>query len=803
MANRASYAAAGALLLGVLASSSCGGRGVRLGGGSGGNGNLFQAGALTGTVRLDELTRGRGTHTYTIHTPIGMAPLGASGAYSVNGFVNSQTPALIVDETGAVRSFAFIDKSGTVVDNALVAKSLAVFAAKAYAFPPELRQVFWRNLGDAPEVDALRANLAALGGHLDGGSEAVRAAADTHIGALVQRLASEGRMRIEPPDGRSGVEVLQQGLNDIIGVNHYRRRAHAFVERIGVTFEGGATEPRQDPVAEFALDPISNPASLNALLADIGTMLGDGNSAFTGNIAWVPTQSEPLHLEVVPSNAIATKYRVVVVGPGRPSTVANFSPAMQEMMDKKISDTILLDFVVPTMMAAAGPLMQKTAGATDESLIRFTEWLTVTLKDFLSAAIAQPSIRAKFESGDFAGGAHDIVSLLMTSEATSTLRTEVFRRMILAFAPNADEEVVNQFLGKMGEFLLAADLVLQGADFAMIGAHIAQSKTAEEFVVDVTKARVKLNPPAATLSPLNEVSLHATVPDATGEEAPLITYRFTLSNPGAVMLKNPVNGQLGSEMGSSTGEMIVASQNHQTGTFTVVVEAIVDRPGTQDDVSLGTAETVVTVVNDKAVLRPAMASVRPGGTLTLECTINNPRPGAQYMLKWSCTNTAGSIPASGDLTSRRTAMYTAGSSTGADEVSVEVFQQGEGGLVRIGSAKSGIRVEDEPTILPATYHREVITPYVAGAFVTFAEPARPGSYRLVGVGGNDFAYFGSRIEISGGRRVLDFFGAPYDLGEGTLGFGLSAGSSANPANDYFGWFDARFSGFSFYVVVTR
>jgi hypothetical protein len=169
------------------------------------------------------------------------------------------------------------------------------------------------------------------------------------------------------------------------------------------------------------------------------------------------------------------------------------------------------------------------------------------------------------------------------------------------------------------------------------------------------------------------------------------------------------------------------------------------------------------------------------------------------MFVWSGTNKFGSIDRGMQMTALNAATYTSSGGAGSDQVTVNVFQQGSSGVVRIGQATATVLVEDEPTILPATYKATVVD-FSCYGVVSFAKPAGFTSFTLIGEGGYDVAYYADKIRLGG--TPLQLIDGTLDLGSGTLGWALSSGSSSTPG-DFIPWMDARFGGFSFYVQASR
>lgn len=770
----------------------------------GGDVNPFVMGPITGQVARSELEGPGAPLALTLLTPYGRSPVGPDGSYAVTGFVNGPTPAMVVDADGTPRTFAFVAPSGGRIDNALAAKSLALVASKGMFLLPEVRARYWSNLGSAPEVGQAAGDLAGLGGHLAGDPAATQAVFRLRIGTLVARLGQvvAPQMRVTPPDGRSGITVLQQGLDDIVVVNAFRRRAHAFVERVAIVRADDSEEVRQDAIADFPVASVAVPSSLSAAVADAGTVLGDSNSAFTGNVAYVDTSTAPLHLDLLPADAKRTTYRVVAVGPGATlGTVANLTPAMESRLSTLWAETIGLDVLIPLFMNLAGPMLNKNLETQGILNAAEREQALILVMDMARLLLLTPTVAAAVEAGDIQNAISQCINTAMTSAGFASMRNQVITHLILSMAPNADADVVADFMKGLGKLLQWLDYGLQGADWVAIAAGIAKSSRYEEFLVDVTKVRVRLSPQAAKISVKGRETFTATVPDATGSEAPLVTYRFRLtSGTAGLRLENPTNGQTGTELGSSTGTMVVESFNHTVTTGALEVEAIVDDAGTANDYSLGTAHAVIHVVDDKAVLSPAKSSIRPDGSQPLRVRITNPDPGSQYMFRWSCTDGVGSIDVGTDTTSRSWVTYTSSGPLGSDTISVRLLQHGPGGLVEIGRSSATVLVEEEPTIVPATYRAMLNGLGGCYAIVSFARPAGFTSFRLVGVGGYDYAYWGESIVLGGGEQIPA--SSAIDLGAGNLGWGLSAGGSANPA-EYIPWMDSRFGGFSFYVEASR
>lgn len=762
----------------------------------------YKIGMTTGRLQRSELESRGGP--FAIMTPLGQADVGADGSYSVLGFVNSPTPAMILNGAKEVVSFAFMEPSGTVFDNALAAKSLAMMASKGMFLQVAVRWNYWKNLGTAPEVIALADDLRAMGGHFAGGPEETRARVTTRIGALVKRLrAGPKALRITPADGKGGVEVLQQGLNEIVVVNHFRRRADAFVERIGVTLEDGTEETRQDTITNFPILPVTVPTSVAAAVADAGTVLGDQNSAFSGSVSFIDTVTAPLQVMLVPATAKMTTYRVVVTGPGAVAgSVANITQEMKDHNSLRWMETFAVDVALPLLMNLIGPMLNSAPDKFWVSLNPNQQQQVINaLKDLATQMYTLPTVQTQLAAGDIQGALSTSINAVLTSGAFASLRNEAILKLATFFIPNVDLAATGRWvdLNRINKTMQFIDYLLQGADWAAVAYGIGASAQYEEFVVDVLKTRVKLTPQAAKVSIKGSEAFQATVPDATGSEAPLVTYKFKLtSGTNMVQLKNAVNGMLGTELGSSNGAMIVESMNNMVGTAGLEVEAILVSPGSER--SLGKAYATIRVVNDKAVLSPAKSSIRSRETKVLAVRINNARPESIYMFSWSSSNRVGSIDRTEQRTSRNTVTYTSSGPNGNDVVTVKVYQQGPGGFVRIGEASATVLVETEPTIIDAAYKWEIHNTECY-AIVTFTKPPGFTSFRLVGEGGYDFAYYADHIDL-GAPPAQALGDGAINLTGSTFGWGLSSGSSRNPA-EFVPWMDARFGGFSFYVVATK
>lgn len=784
---------------------------------SGGGADLLKTGLVSGQFALTDLTRSRAaTTSYKITTPLGSSPIGADGSFSVKSITTSPTPAIVTDNTGAVVSFAYIDSTNRNITNADVARSMSMLSLRAKNLDPTLRKRLWTSLKSATEVSALSSSFASLGGHLTGAQADLINRQSTHLQPIVNSLKGSGNRGIvvDPAEGGSGVSVLQTGLNQAYAQNSARRRTWVFVDRIEVKAADGTVSPRMDSITDFALGQVSNPQNINSALADAGTVLGDqyagGNPAYTGNVAWVPVQSAPLTLEVLPSDAIYTKYRFMVVGPG--STKNAPASLREEWKAKRTSllvESFVMDLMLPWISLATGPLGEKALGADKLTDPRFVLALS-GLKDVVNAAIATPSINAQIDSGDYAGAWQSLMNYALGSEAFGRARDQIatylFAQAMEAAGENFDDAVFGDFMKSIGGLMSKVDLALQGFDTAVVVKNWATADAYLPFNVTVTNAKVKLSPQSAKLSFKSTVDLQATVPDATGDEAPYIQYNFTMTGQNSQYFTNITSGANGTSMSSSNGAVRVTSPDRQTATIDVTVEAIVKKPG-EADRSLGKANAKVKVVNDKAVLYPAKSSIKPNASQNFEVRVNNVGATSQYMFKWKTTGTVGKLSSTtSEPSANPNATYTANGSTGQDTVTVDVYQQSDQGLVFLTTAKATIKVEEEPLIIPATYSPIISdTGYGCLAVVQFTPIPGYTKYALYGEGGFDANYYGESILVtSGAKSILSNGAGDVNLG-GNLGWGLSGASGAQPGpwDSYLKWFDGRFKAFSFYVVASK
>jgi hypothetical protein len=313
-----------------------------------------------------------------------------------------------------------------------------------------------------------------------------------------------------------------------------------------------------------------------------------------------------------------------------------------------------------------------------------------------------------------------------------------------------------------------------------------------------------LTPPHGQVSVTQSLELNASVPNATGEEAPLITYHWTLSGMSGVQFNS--GSQQGADITSSSGTVQFVSLNNQTGTAEVEVEAILHGNG-NETTSLGTATSTIDVVNDRAVLTPARSSIQPGTTQTLIARITNPRPNARYQFKWHSSRRVGSLSTPEDiLTSQEIVTYISDGSVGSDDITIDAYENGPSGPVRIGSSSATVLVETEPTVIPARYSAFSAGADGRGKVIALVKAPRvqgATGYRLVGTGGYDYAYFGGSINFA----ISPFNNEPqWGLIEpsGEVWVGLSGWDGPESGiPGAIGWMDSRFSGFSFYVEVTR
>lgn len=670
---------------------------VGCGGHSGGTGSTGGSGTL-----------GRAPHSGTVVLPagssvalsdlravssVGEAPVAADGKFAVPGYSGGPQVVFAVDGSGTPMLCGFVGDSETRIDARSTAEALAYFILGGYRLPAPLRTELRRRIAGNAALDPAVATIETrflADPHAFG-------AVDSEIVDALDRacrtlsMGTSGHL-ILPTETQSGIEVQSVDLEKVRIANYYRRRAHAYLDRVSYKTSDGMEHPSAAPIGEVDVSPTVGVSSVVGALSDL----------IVGNSAYNPVYSDPLGAPVTPTDAVSTKYQVTVVGPG--GQLGEIESLPQDRRDAQrliVQKTLIVDLLLPLILNVAIPA---NASALD-SMLEYTNGSTILYSFIVALTQAVPSIWDHAWTGEFGQVVWDIVALIADDASVKVLVVDLISQIITHYNGLFWGATFENGAVIISKFVTGANMALTLLDSSAQLADIARSKQAATWDVVSNKSRVLLSPPHSLIDTKSSVDLTATIPDASGSGASF-TYHWKVLNQSAVGISDGLHS--GNEFDSSSNKVTAMPTWYgASGTDAIEVEAF-EIVGSERR-SVGKAQATVEVREASPFLAPEHISLRRNGSFTLQAGM---RPGlaeqSVYHYKWSVGGTAATF---GGATTKETGTGTvtldAKSSVGTDTVTVEVFLIDRGKRTSLGTATADVVVEDEPSYIYGTVKGKV------------------------------------------------------------------------------------------------
>lgn len=676
--------------------------------------------------------------TLRVQTGIADVPVAPNGAFTASALPGGVQVAVAEAPSGAPLLFGWFDAAHRTLNARTTAEMMVYFDVGGYTLPEVARREALRQFLGTFDLNALVAAIsAAIGGTGAAASLDTPAIRQARLEVLERFRAAAAMPRgiIIDPAGveQSGVFVDQVGLNNITITNHRRRRIAAFVDRVSYVQKGVAgANPSPAAGAPIVLGAVESATSV----------IGTGVDILFGTMAWEPVVSEPQPVPLAPADAVATRYRVTVVGPGLRNPAVTLTAMQRDAQRRAALETLILEAVIPLLdqvLQADNALQSRGTGGDVTSAVSTIVELLPT--EALEAAVAGDLQKALIETWGVlldAGPAQDLLlNALMTMIASKGVPQDV----ILAKAKS------------WGKALGIVEAIATFGDLYFVVDHSASAQDAVTWDVNVAEAQVRLNPPTALIPNVDLALFHATVLDATdGGPAPVFRYRW--STTGTV-------GQICAQFaGCSTS--IPASSRDVVSYFpdaskegTDEVQVVVYYVENGQEHVIGEATAQVTTYAPKVEIAPQQSSIDYDEQVQLTATVDaRLQDGGVLRYRWATAGSLGSFlfGETDTETDNNFITYTATQHVeGTETVTVTVTSTKNGVTRTLGSATATILVEHEqPTVIFGSWTtqgpvgldpgRSCVTAYIA---VPLIDGAR--SYQVRAYGFNDTAHWGQQI----------------------------------------------------------
>lgn len=539
-----------------------------------------------------------GVDAATVLDAVDDTSVAGDGCFTLRTFASGPQLAIALSSAGDPVAMGWLSPDRPVLDARSTAEALAFHAIGGSTAPPALVASVLDQLADStlvdPVADAVADALAAdPAGFRDTPPDLASALTQAAVGLLDPKggaataaTATSRLHLVNPSDEQSGIRLNTViSDRDITFQNTYRRSAYAYIERVSV-FDDEGEHPSPAKIAELEIPSVQ---ALQGGLGTIGQILAatqqPGGLEGSQDVAYVPRDAGTIRLDNL-EGYTKTRYRVVVVGPGR-------SPGAEaELTDEQRTKQIEVErtFVVKELILPM--VLQMLVPASDANDYLDSAFGAGAVQDLISVFTSlAPTVWDKAAAGDMKGALRAAYDGIVSS---NTLRDQIFAVIadhFTDFRSAATEAGAGRAMGIASKFAAvsgALDAVLGAGDVLAVAGAVGASDQANVWTVDIADTRVRLDPPAGSVAFDGRLLLTTHIPSA-GEDA---AFEYRYSTPGNFgALDDGLHQGIAFTTTSATVTYVAGSE---AGTDEVRVEVFAIRLSERDPVGEATATVEVT-----------------------------------------------------------------------------------------------------------------------------------------------------------------------------------------------------------------
>lgn len=309
---------------------------------------------------------------------------------------------------------------------------------------------------------------------------------------------------VDNNDIRSGLQVAQGEVGNIIISNYYRRRAHAF-------FYKTKYKPKGSEAFRTILSNIGTDTDADRDMAVEGSsgatsMSGTAIKLINGKgMDFAVAHTGPINMELEEHEDEAV-YQVHIVGVGNSGSTK--TRAEHDKKERLIIETFALDFVMPLIGSTIGALGEEQKGDFVSAVDKFVK--------------AAPVVYDALNSGDFKKGVLSVFEAA-NAEALNYL-LEGIGEILYEKAGQKNKDYLDR--AKNIPVLKVTDGILQGLDWGLITGYILASKQMESWEITVRKSQVRLEPKEAKTIPFAQVRLNAIAKNIEESQKSGLSYKW-------------------------------------------------------------------------------------------------------------------------------------------------------------------------------------------------------------------------------------------------------------------------------------
>lgn len=527
----------------------------------------------------------------------------ADGTAAMLALDDAPQMAYLLGPQGELLLMGWLGDGASRIDVRSTAEALLYLVSRVDQQQPALRIALRDALRQLDFVEPVAAQVAAGFGPVGLSSDnaalmqALQAAAAQMLPRPAAAPAMAGIKRpadlhLPSPGPRSGIElVADAAFNTVVIRNHFRRRAWAWVERVGhVDSAGGAvTLPTPQPMAPVEGFDISATTALsldNLVIAAGDLLLGlVGRIGLLGDYAygtapWSAVDAPPFYLPLDPTDARQTDYRVRVIGPG-----AGDSGALDDAEGTKLGEllaaTLFDDILTPIVSTFFLPAIGKKAGEAFQSSVAGL-FAVAFAKDLAKIEVQRqylPNTVRALRKGDYNTAVFEFCREFFTSDVWGKILEEGLKAAVNTFTSTTHElrdpngqliganlvteaaqraDAVKSMARAMGKLSVIKEVIEKGAlalDLIAIAKDLSGSSVKESFDASAAALRVTLTPKTAQMLPPGSgiQNFTATLASNTGgETTDPSAYTYEWACDGAVGEINDGGNNIGAHFTSTS-----------------------------------------------------------------------------------------------------------------------------------------------------------------------------------------------------------------------------------------------------------
>lgn len=639
-----------------------------------------------GTVTLPERT-GLDRKTLRVRTFITDVPVNDGGVFTALAEPGGVQLATVTTAAGVPVLLGWLDDHHFHYGPRSTAEVLAYFDLGAYLLETYRdRKVVRDRLAQADLAELEAAIAAALAAGPDAvtlETDAVTQARRIVLGRLLAEAAAAPQrgVLIDPAElNRSGLTLDQVGFRNLTVTNHFRRRVALFVDRLWYRARTGDSVSAVMRSESLRLPGVIYVTSITGAFADIIS-----NARPTE-----PVVSSPVQVPLFPADALYTRYRVTVVGPGGVGTTGHdqLTEAQRKAFERAGFETIVLDIMAP--------LLEQALTLDNElHIVRSTDYPELVQK---LADLNPTSVLEALYNGDVVGALLEAHKVLFGSDLAQNALFDVLVGP-LARAKGVSGDLAHGFLNLqklLGRVELAATTYAAFRSILDMG-HARQIET---WDVTVTGAEVAMAPEQAVIHQRDIQLFKANVTEAT-DAGPMPVFRYRWSTTGNFGKICAQFHDCGTAFESSGNAVTYSPDVLKEGTDQITVQVYYIERGVEQ--IIGEAKATVTTWAAKVRISPQQTSVETGKTVFFTASVDAQLLGGRSVTyAWSSPGQFGEL--STQTVSDPMAWYRAGDAEGTETVTVEALAQGSTGVISLGKASATVKVErGRPTIVPGGF----------------------------------------------------------------------------------------------------